>query len=275
MAATFPTLRKHNLCVQPALAVAKNSFTKDTKDDLFNGDIDWVYAEELAVRSNYFWSPDSKQIVFLQHGRNPRCQPIPSQLESDAPPVDNEKISQGRDPTLSEAWRGRSRRRKACGWISLTKDAEAYIPRSAGSAMGVIWAEVLNREQDKMDLYFVDAKSGKSRIVLTENHSRRFGWTFDHVEVRLAELQQRVRMAELARWQHASLLLHFRTSKNPMAAARKLERQLNPRRLCGDGIEGVDEAAGTVFFRPIRATRGKHHIFSVSSMEPDHSSLRR
>ena len=34
--------------------------------DILNGEVDWVYAEELEVRSNYFWSPDSKSIAFLQ-----------------------------------------------------------------------------------------------------------------------------------------------------------------------------------------------------------------
>ncbi len=31
-----------------------------------NGEVDWVYEEELTVRSNSFWSPDSKSIAFLQ-----------------------------------------------------------------------------------------------------------------------------------------------------------------------------------------------------------------
>ena len=44
----------------------EKQLTKDTGDEFLNGEVDWVYAEELAVRSNYFWSPDSKQIVFLQ-----------------------------------------------------------------------------------------------------------------------------------------------------------------------------------------------------------------
>ena len=39
---------------------------------------------------------------------------------------------------------------------------------SAGFAIGYLWAEVLNRQQDQMDLYFIDARSGKSRKVLTE-----------------------------------------------------------------------------------------------------------
>jgi len=32
------------------------------------GQVDWVYEEELDVRSNYFWAPDSKNIAFLQMG---------------------------------------------------------------------------------------------------------------------------------------------------------------------------------------------------------------
>ena len=33
---------------------------------LLNGEVDWLYLEELDVRSNYFWSPDSKSIAYLQ-----------------------------------------------------------------------------------------------------------------------------------------------------------------------------------------------------------------
>ena len=57
--------RKHNLFVRSVNGKSEKQLTKDTGDNLFNGDIDWVYAEELAVRSNYFWSPDNRQIVFL------------------------------------------------------------------------------------------------------------------------------------------------------------------------------------------------------------------
>ena len=33
---------------------------------MLNGEVDWVYEEELDVRSNYFWSPDSKNLAYLQ-----------------------------------------------------------------------------------------------------------------------------------------------------------------------------------------------------------------
>ena len=28
---------------------------------ILNGEVDWIYLEELEARSNYFWSPDSKK----------------------------------------------------------------------------------------------------------------------------------------------------------------------------------------------------------------------
>ena len=34
--------------------------------DILNGEVDWVYEEELDTKSNYFWSPDSKNLAFLQ-----------------------------------------------------------------------------------------------------------------------------------------------------------------------------------------------------------------
>ena len=135
------------------------------------------------MRSNYFWSPDSKQIVFL-HMDETKVPTYPiANLIPTHPTVDNEKYPKVGDANplvklgVVDADKGKVR------WISLTNDQEAYIPRFGWVRDGVIWAEVLNRNQDKMDLYFVDAKSGKSRIVLTETTPG--AWIdFEQVEVR-------------------------------------------------------------------------------------------
>ena len=39
------------------------------KPTVLNGQVDWVYEEELETRSNYFWSPDSKRLAYLQIDR--------------------------------------------------------------------------------------------------------------------------------------------------------------------------------------------------------------
>jgi len=254
-------VRKHNLYVRPVNGKDEKQLTKDTKDDLFNGDIDWVYAEELAVRSNYFWSPDSKEIVFL-HMDETKVSTYPiTNLIPTHPTVDNEKYPKvgGANPGVKlgvvDADKGKVR------WISLTDDAEAYIPRFGWVRDGVVWAEVLNRNQDKMDLYFVDAKSGKSRIVLTETTPG--AWIdFDHVEVRFLKSSDAFLWPN-CRDGHMHLYLYSFDRQNPTGADAKLERQLTHGDFEVLGIEGVDETAGTVFFLANPGDPRQQHICSV------------
>src|SRR5580700_8808200 len=254
-------VRKHNLYVRGASGDSEKQLTRDTGDNLFNGDIDWVYAEELAVRSNYFWSPDSKQIVFL-HMDETKVPSYPiANLIPTHPTVDNEKYPKVGDPNpvvklgVVDADKGKVR------WISLTNDDQAYIPRFGWVRDGVIWAEVLNRTEDKMDLYFIDAKSEKSRIVLTETTPG--AWMdFEHVEVRFLKSSGQFLWPS---WRDGNMHLYLYSfdKQNPMAADAKLERQLTHGDFEVLGIAGMDEAAGTVFFSANKDDPRQRHIFSV------------
>jgi dipeptidyl-peptidase 4 len=261
-------VRKHNLYVRSASGEGEKQLTKDTGESLFNGDIDWVYAEELAVRSNYFWSPDSKQIAFL-HMDETKVPSYPLvNLSPTHPTVDNEKYPEVGDPNPTVKLGIVDADRDKVRWISLTndsmskdKDEESYIPRFGWVRDGVIWAEVLNRAQDKMDLYFVDAKSGKSRIVLTETTPG--AWIdFDHAEVRFLNSTGAFLWPS---WRDGNMHLYLYSfdKQNPLAADAKLERQLTQ----GDyevlGIEGVDESAGTVFFSANKDDPRQRRIFSA------------
>lgn len=253
--------RKHNLYVHPLNGKDEKQLTKDKGESLFNGDIDWVYAEELRVRSNYFWSPDSKEIVFLHMDEiNVPTYPITDWLPTH-PTVDNEKYPKVGDPNpvvklgVTDAEGGKIR------WISLTSAEESYIPRFGWVRDGVIWAEVLNRAQDKMDLYFADAKTGKSRIVLTE--STPGAWIdFEHVEVRFLNSKGQFLWPS---WRDGNMHIYLYSfdKQNPLAAEAKLERQLTQGDFEVLGIEGVDEAAGTVFFEANKDDPRQTHIYSV------------
>ena len=254
-------VRKHNLYVRPVSGKGEKQLTKDAGDNLFNGDIDWVYGEELFVRSNYFWSPDSKEIAFLHMDETKvPTYPIINWIPAH-PTVDNEKYPKVGDANpvvqlgVLDADKGKVR------WISLTNDEEAYIPRFGWVGDGVVWAEVLNRNQDKMDLYFVDAKSGKSRIVLTETTPG--AWIdFDHVEVRFLKSSGGFLWPS---WRNGNMHLYLYSfdKQNPMGADAKLERQLTQGNFEVMGIEGVDEAAGTVFFLANPGDPRQQHICSA------------
>ena len=254
-------VRKHNLYVHPVSGKDEKQLTKDTGENLFNGDIDWVYAEELAVRSNYFWSPDSKEIVFLHMDESKvPTYPITDWMPTH-PTVDEEKYPKVGDSNpvvklgVVDAGKGKVR------WISLTSDQDTYVPRFGWVREGVIWAEVLNRTEDKMDLYFVDAKTGKSRIVLTETTPG--AWIeFDHADVRFLKSSNQFLWPS---WRDGNMHLYLYSfdTQSPMAADAKLERQLTKGDFEVLGIDGVDEAGGTVYLSANKDDPRQAHIFSV------------
>src|SRR5712671_69558 len=253
-------VRKHNLYIRPVNGKGEKQLTKDTADDLFNGDIDWVYAEELAVRSNYFWSPDSTQIVFLHMDESkvptyPLVNWIPTH-----PTVDNEKYPKVGDANpivklgVADTDKGKVR------WISLTDNEESYIPRFGWVRDGIVWAEVLNRNQDKMDLYFVDVKSGKSKKILSETSPG--AWVNVNDDFRVLKSGGRFLWSS---WRdgHTQLYLYSFDQQNPLGAEAKLERQLTQGDFDVMGVDAVDEATGTVFFSSNKNDPRQRHIFSI------------
>ena len=253
-------IRKHNLFVRPVSGSDEKQLTNDDNENLLNGDIDWVYAEELAVRSNYFWSPDSKDIVFL-HMDETKVPTFPlTNLVEIHPTTYQEKYPQPGDPNpvvklgVVNIDKGKVR------WISLTKDEDIYIPRFGWAAPGVIWAELVNRTQDKAELFLIDAKSGKSRSVLTEDTPD--AWIdFEHVEPHFLRAGRFIWPS----WRDGNMHMYLYSfdPPNPLAADAKLERQLEQGNYEVLGIEGADEATKTIFFEANKDDPRQERVYSV------------
>ena len=252
--------RKHNLYVRPLNGKDERQLTKDSGDDKFNGDIDWVYAEELDVRSNYFWSPDSKEIVFL-HMDETKVPSYPiANLIPTHPTVDNEKYPKVGDPNpavklgVADAEKGKVR------WISLTADQETYIPRFGWVRDGILWAETLNRDQDEMDLYFIDAKSGKSAKVLTETAPG--AWVNVNDDFKILKPGDRFTWSS---WRdgHTHLYLYSFDKENPLAGEARLEHPITQGDFEMLAVEAIDDATGTVFFSSDKDDPRQRHIFSI------------
>ena len=93
-------LRNHNLYVHPVSASpeAEIALTANGSDAMLNGEVDWVYLEEMEVRSNYFWSPDSSAIAYLQADESKVPQyPITDWIPTHAT-VDQQRFPQPGDP---------------------------------------------------------------------------------------------------------------------------------------------------------------------------------
>jgi dipeptidyl-peptidase-4 len=267
-------VRKHNLYVHPVSGEeGERPLTRDEKDkdkdkdrdkdkddNILNAEVDWVYAEELEVRSNFFWSPEGHEILFLQmdETRVPTY-PITDWLPTH-PRVEQEKYPKAGDSNPSVRLGVVGGNGGKVRWIKLTDDDDTYVPRFGWIREGTAWAEILNRKQDVMDLYFIDVKSGKSRKVLTE--SAPGAWVNVNDDFRVLKSGDRFLWTS---WRdgYTHIYLYSFNAPDPLAADAKLERQLES----GDyevlGVSGVDESSGTVFFIANKGDPRQKKIFSV------------
>ncbi len=250
-------VRNHNLFLRPTREGTEQALTHDTDKNILNGEVNWLYEEELNVRSNYFWSPDSKQILFLQTNETQ----VPTYPIVDWMPVhpttDFIKYPKAGDPNpvVKLGVMGLDGRPT---WITPTTETNMYIPRFGWLKPGLAWALVLNRHQNQMDVYVIDVNSGHSRKVLTETDP-------DYLE--LHEGLYFFKSGDRFLWPswrdgHFHLYL-YRLAANPFAADATLVNQVDKGEWDVLGIGGVDEAAGVVYYTSNEGDDRQQQLYSI------------
>jgi dipeptidyl-peptidase-4 len=249
-------IRNHNIYVHPVGHDSERQLTKDGSDNLLDGEVDWVYEEELYSRSNYFWSPNGKQIVFLQMDEvKVPTYPITDWIPTHAT-VDQEKYPQPGDPNpgvrlgvVSTGGGGKTKwiaAKTENGSLPLGNDPNVLIPRFGWVRDGLLWAMVLNRVQDRLDLYFVDANSGKSQLMMSETTD---AWIDMHPEVDFMLLDSGDGYLWTS-WRdgHNHIYLYRFDKKDPLSAPAKMEAQLTHGDWEVESIDAVDAKQGIVYF---------------------------
>jgi dipeptidyl-peptidase-4 len=252
-------VRDHNLWVTPIQGRPKE-LTKSEKDSqILNGEVDWVYAEELDVRSNYFWSPNGKQIVYLQMDEKAvPTYPITDYIPTH-PTVDQEKYPKAGDANprvqlgVVNADGGRTK------FVNLPSSDDAYIPRFGWVHDGLMYAFVLNRAQNKLELYFIEPNSGHSQLVLTETSD---AWVEINDHFKFIESGKRLLWTS---WRdgHTHIYLYDVDQGSGMAPL-KLERQLTKGEWDVLSIDTVDEKKGVVYFSSTQEDDRQRQLYSVT-----------
>jgi dipeptidyl-peptidase-4 len=143
--------------------------TEDGKwNKILNGAPDWVYEEEFSYNKAYSWSPDSKKIAFLKSNE--------SEVKMFSFPVYGELYPKNYDFKYPKAGEDNSKVSLHIVDVEtkLIVDADmgdlndVYIPRlNFTKEDNVLAAVKMNRLQNLYELYFIDAETGNSKIVLT------------------------------------------------------------------------------------------------------------
>jgi len=187
----------------------------------FNGKVDWVYLEELGTRTNYFWSPDSTRLAYLQMNEAEVPQyPIEDWIPTHAR-LELERYPQPGDPNPDVRVGVVSANGGKTVWVKLPiKANQDYIPRFGWADHRTLWIETLTRDQKHRDIYLADPDTGQAHPVLQLTDDKflddNYGvWVQDGTIV-------------LANWNdgHNHLYLYTFDKDNLGSATAKQERQL-------------------------------------------------
>ncbi len=242
-------VKDHGLAVIPLrepgtptipLTPASNGSSTDGQE-LLNGEVDWVYEEELDVRSNYFWSPDSKKIAYLQMNetRVPRY-PITDWIPNHAL-VDWQRFPQPGDPNpvvhvgVVPVQGGKP------VWIRIPlHNGDDYIPRFGWVDSKTLWIETLSRDHKHLALYFADTEYGESQPMLAISDDKFLDENYD-VTVGDGAIV-------LTSWSdgHNHLYLYSYDKRKPLASNAKLDRQLTSGDFDVSEVYSVDAARKVV-----------------------------
>jgi len=208
-----------------------------------NGEVDWAYEEELDVRSNYFWSPDSKNIAYLQmneslvpeyplvdwipvHAKsNPQHYPQPDDL--------NPEVRVG----VVSASGGKT------SWMHIPlREGYDYIPRFGWVDHRTLWVETLSRDHKHRNLYFADSSNGQAHLVLELIDDKFLDENYD-VDVERGHIL-------LTNWSdgHNHIYMYQYEGNHIGTTTAKLEKQLTGGDFEVTGILGVDWERKVVYF---------------------------
>ena len=244
-------VREHDLYVHDIRRGHEETLTRDGDDNLLNGEVDWVYREELYSRSNYFWSPDGKSIAFLEMNENEvPTYPITDWIPTH-PTVDMEKYPKAGDPNpmvrigVVSAGGGKVKWITAGsgrdGDLPLGNDPNVLIPRFGWVRDGLL-GDVAEPPAEPARHLFCGRAERKSRRVLTESTD---AWIDMHPEVDFELLASGDRFLWTS-WRdgHVHIYLYQFDKQKPLECGGQTGGAIDPRRLGSGKHQRYRRSAG-------------------------------
>src|SRR5579884_20553 len=234
---------------------AVTRLTSNGGPTLLNGQLDWVYPEELDLGEAVWWSPDSKKIAYMQFDTSREFVYPQVVLTGLRAVLEPERYPQAGTPNATVR----------VGVISLDDPAHATRWMDTGPDSDVLLARVdwlrdskrlaiqrFNRIQNKLDVLAADVETGVSRSILHEED--RYWLNVSDVYAFLRESDEFIWSSERDGYRHLYL---YRTDG-------QLERQLTSGPWEVTKLCAVDERARRVWFESTEASPLERQLYTVS-----------
>jgi dipeptidyl-peptidase 4 len=244
---------QHNLHVVGVADGKERALTTGGAEPLRKGELDWVYPEELDLKTAYWWSPDSSKIAFLEMDERKVSKYPLVDFASYEGAAEEERypVAGGNNPIVHvyviDLAGGKAR------LMDTGPETNQYLPR-------VDWLrdskrlaiQKLNRAQNELELLVADASSGKSSALLTEKDAYWINVADDLYF--LKDGQRFLWSSERTGYRHLYL---YGLDGREIVQLTRGEWEVT-------GLDSVDERQGIVYFTATEKSPLERHLYRVS-----------
>jgi dipeptidyl-peptidase 4 len=239
---------ENDIWIVPGTGGNEKQVTFGGSKRMLHGEPDWIYQEELDVRTGYSWSPDSQRIAFMElDERKVPVYPIIEQ-SSGQPAVYTQSYPKSGDPSPAVRIGITNLKNRKMIWID--RSAE-YIPRIDWADRNALIVQLLNRAQTELELIEVNPATGRSLHLLSEKDRYWLNITDDLTFV--SGGTQFLWTSERSGFRHIYLF----------SRSGQLVRQLTAGDWVVSDIAGVDERNGWIYYNSNQASILGRDLFRI------------
>jgi dipeptidyl-peptidase-4 len=262
--------------------------THDGSETLLNGELDWVYPEELELGTAYWWSPDSKSIAYLQFdtSREPIVPHedvlgVRAKYEPERYPQvgeNNADVHFGVVPAAGGPTR----------WLEVGDTRNSYLIARAGWMPDSrnVYVTRMNRVQNRLELLSIGVESNMPTAILREadpywinlagdvkflEDGKRFLWTsekdgYRHIYLYSNDGKESKQLTK-GDWEVRSMFLDEKNERVLYTSneGNPLEQHLYSVKFDGSGKQRLDKAEGT--HRVLAAQGAPYYLDTVSTLK--------
>jgi dipeptidyl-peptidase-4 len=246
--------REWDLYVLDIASKRETRLTTGGSETLRNGGLDWVYPEELDLGTAYWWSPDSNSIVYLQSDISGEPVYPHEDLRGPRPIYEPQRYPQAGENNPDVRVGVVSARGGSARWMDVGDTRDKFLIARVGWTPDSrnVYIVRTNRVQNKLELLFAQAGSGKTSRIVEETDKYWVNVQEDPVFV--SGGQQFLWLSELDGFRHLYLY----------SVDGKAVRQLTKGLWEVTGIVGIDEAAGRVYYTSSETSPLERQFYSVA-----------
>jgi dipeptidyl-peptidase 4 len=246
-------VRDHNLWLVNLADGKERAISQGGTEEIRKGELDWVYPEELEIKTAYWWSPDSSSIVYLEMDERKVSQYPLVDFSSPSGEAEMERYptAGGGNPIVRvfvASLTGGEPRTMDTG-----AETDIYIARVNWLTDSKHLAiQRLNRAQTALDLLIADSTTGKARAVLSENDANWINVSDDLYF--LKDSKRFLWSSERSGYRHLYL---YDLEGKQLAQLTTGEWEVS-------AVDAVDEPKGLVYFTAAEKSPLERHLYRVA-----------